>query len=399
MNQDKDVKKKKGSARLPSFFPISLLVLFLCLILRVLAGISFARELPATSEATVAGAGRIVKENIAHARNEAISQACRKAIEDCLIERLGYQGVANNFQRIDEEILSQTSEQIQDYEIISEFRTDKYVKVLMKVRINLAVLERRLERMGLYEAAAIQIAVVFLVSEKKEGLPPDYWWGDPSRQTSLTQTELSLSRVFEGRGFRVMGRSFFPPEESYDESMLSLALGDEQAVRWGRLLSAQVVVTGEANLYGASRASVFLKAIKVMNGAILAQGYREGTLDSKHEIGSAVEVAIDSWANDMLSFIVDAFRPAPKPINQIILLVKGLKSYRQLGDLKEFLTSDFPEVRSVLERTLKRDLVRLSAEVKGDSRELAEKVLNHRRRPFAFEINEIDDQGFTVMVR
>jgi len=364
--------------------------------------ISLAQEIKEAiiDERTVTGTGMIFKKNIARARNEAISQAFLNAVEEYLIQRLGSQGMANNFQRLDEEILSRAKDDIQDYQIITEFATDRYVRVLMKVRVNKAVLEQKLEKIGLLGIDDIQIDVLFLVSEKKEGVPTIYWWGDPSNQPSLTQTELTLSRIFEDRGFRVINRSFFPPEESYDESMINLQLTDEDAVKWGKLLSAQIVIAGEANLYEESRASVFLKAIKVSDETIIAQGYREGILDSDiRDDRSAIGLAINSWANDMVSFIIDTVKPAQKSVNQIIIKIKGLKSYKEFLYFKEFFMKNFPEIKSVLERSLTRDLVKLSVEVKGDSKGLAEKVLNHPKRPLSFEINELSDQGFTLDVR
>ncbi len=409
MNKIKDLKDKGGSDKLPCFFNntlpflhLCLFLLFLPLILNLLIKDSLAQEMKEAvpGERIVTGTGIIVEENVALARNEAISQAFSKALEGYLIQRLGSKGMANNFQRLDEEILSETKEEIQDYQVISEFMTDRYVRVLMKVRVNEAVLEQKLKNMGLRKTDTVQIDVLFLVSEKKKGSSPIYWWGDPSRQTSLTQTDLSLSRVFEDRGFRIINRSFFPPEESYDEGMLNAKLTVEEAVKWGKLLSAQIVIAGEANLYGASRASVFLRAMKVMDGAIIAQGYREGTANKKRrDKKSAIGSAINSWARDMVPHIVEGVKPGQKVVNRITIMVKGFKSYRALRDFKEFLKENFPEIKSVLERSLKSDLVKVSVKTSGTSKRLAKKVLKHPKRPFSFEISELSDQGFTLVIR
>ena len=161
-------------------------------------------------ERIVTGTGVIINENVALARNKAISQAFLKAVEEYVIQRLGTQDMANSFQRLDEEILSKTKEEIQDYQIISEFSTDRYVRILMKVRVNKAILERKLEKIELRDVDATQIDVLLLVSEKREGSSAIYWWGDPTNQTSLAQTELFLRQVFENKGFRVINRSFSP---------------------------------------------------------------------------------------------------------------------------------------------------------------------------------------------
>ena len=351
-------------------------------------------------ERIVTGTGRIINENIALARNNAIGQGFSKALEGYLIQRIGHHDMANNFQQLDEKILSKTKEKIQDYQIISEFHTNRYVKILMKVRINKAIFEKELEKMKLSEIDTMQTNVLLLVSEKRENLPAIYWWGDPANQTSLTQTELFLSQSLEKNGFRVINRTFFPSQESYDESMLHVTLSNEAAVKWGRLLSAQIVITGETNLYELSKASVFLKVIKVIDGTVVDQSRREEILKNIQENNhTAIELAINNWATNTISGIIEAIQSTQKAASQIFIKIKGLTKLRELFYLKTFLKKNFPEIQSVLEKSIKKDSVHVSIEVKGDPKELAKKVLNHPKRPFLFEINEVSDQGFTLAIR
>ena len=351
-------------------------------------------------ERIVTGTGRIINENIALARNNAIGQGFSKALEGYLIQRIGHHDMANNFQQLDEKILSKTKEKIQDYQIISEFHTNRYVKILMKVRINKAIFEKELEKMKLSEIDTMQTGVLLMISERRESLPAIYWWGDPANQTSLTQTELFLSQALEKNGFRVINRTFFPSQESYDESMLHVALSNEAAVKWGRLLSAQIVIAGEANLYDLSKASIFFKVIKVMDGTVIAQSHREEIRNSTPTNDQiAIELAITSWATDTISSIIEAVQPTQKAVSQIVIKIEGIKKLRDFLYLKTFLKNNFPEIQSVLEKSIKKDLVRVSVEAEGDSKELAKKVLNHPKRPFSFEINEVSDQGFTVAIR
>ena len=409
MSLIKNPKNTGGRDRLPCishtivpFLCLCLFLFFLSLAINVFIKDSLAQEIKDTliDERIVTGTGRIVNENIALARNNAISQAFSKALEGYLIQRIGPYDMANNFQRLDKEILSKTKEKIQDYQIISEFNTNRYVKILMKVRINKAIFEKELEKMKLSEIDTIQTGVLLLVSEKRENLPAIYWWGDPANQTSLTQTELFLSQALEKNGFRVISRPFFPPQESYDESMLHVTLSNEAAVKWGQLLSAQIVIAGEANLYETSKASVFFKAIKVMDGTVISQSYREGALNSNLTNNqTAIELAINNWANDAISYIIETAQPTQKAVNRIFIKIEGLKELREFLYFKAFLRTNFPEIQSVLEKSLKKDSVKVSVEVKGDSKGLAEKVLNHPKRPFSFEINELSDQGFTLVIK
>jgi hypothetical protein len=409
MDRKNELNGMWGSGKSPPFFyrRVGFARFCLCFLVFSLTSGSliedcFSQEITesVSEERIVTGTGVIIDQNVVDARDEALSQAFSRAIEEYLTQRLRFQKMVNNFQRLDEEILARAKEHIQDYQIMSEFKTDEYVKVLIKARINSAILEKKLKSMGMEETESFQIDVLFLVSEKKRGFPTTFWWIDPSAQASLTPTELFLSQVFEEKGFRVINRSFFPPEESYDEGMLEMNLSDEDAVKWGRLLSAQVVVTGEANIDEGSRASVFLKAIRVMDGATIAQGYREGiTSDKLSDDKNPVELAIQNWADDMIAYISDSLEPSEKAMAQLIITLKGLKGYNELQDVKEFLTENFPEIKSVLERRLQRELIKVSVETEGDSYTLAKRMLRHPKVPFLFEISEVNEQGFTVVRR
>jgi hypothetical protein len=411
MRKDKDLREKGMRDR--GFFTFChdisrvfrwtlFLLVFVLLGAHSLSQQCYAQKTEATNdnEKVFIGTGKVVEENIADARNEAISEAFVKAIEEYLIRRIGPQDMANNFQRLDDEILSRSKEVVQDYQIISEFRTERYVRVLVKARVNEAVLEQKLKTMGLLEIDAVQTAVLFVVSQKKEGFITTYWWGDPTRPAPITETELSLSRLFEERGFRVINRSFLPPEESYDEGMLRLGLSNEHVAEWGRLFSAQIVIAGEANLYGQSRATVFLRAVKLPEGTVVAQGYREGvSAGTGAGEESAIGLAVTSWANDMIPHIMAGLEPGQRIVSDMIIKVNGLNSYGDFLIFKDFLKSNFPKITSVLERRLARNSVTLGLKIQGGSKDLAEKVLNHPNRPFPFEIYELSDQGFTVYVR
>lgn len=402
MKKDKDLREKGKGFGLRVCEWTFLLLIVVLFAAHFLGHQCHAQKTEGTTndEKVFIGTGRVVDENIADARNEAISEGFVKAIEDYLIRRIGPQDMANNFQRLDEEILSRSKEAVQDYQIISEFRTERYVRVLMKARVNEVVLEQKLQTMGLLEIDTVQTAVLFLVSQKKEGFATTYWWGDPTRPAPITETELALSRVFEERGFRVINRAFLPPEESCDEGMLRLGLSEEDIAEWGKLFSAHIVIAGEANLYGQSRATVFLRAIKLPEGVVVAQGYREGVSEGTAEgEESAIGLAVASWANDMIPHIIAGLEPGHRIVGEMIITVNGLDSYGNFLVFKDFLKSNFPQITSVLERRLTKNSVTLGLKMEGRSKDLAEKVLNHPNAPFPFEIYELSDQGFTVYVR
>jgi len=392
------------------YFYSSLLAIFFFFSFTIPLLFSFIPTLAASSieeleeikpdEGIVIGTGIIVGENISEARNSAINSGFLKGVENYLIGKLGLHSVADNLQMLDEEILSRAKDGIQDYQIVSEFQTDRYVKVLMKIRVNRALLDKGLESLGFLESDNPKANVLFMVSEKQSDLPPVYWWHEPFSQISLTQTEVSLIRLFEDKGFRVINKSFYAPGEDYDDSMLRMHLSNEDAVKWGKIFSADMVIAGDANLYGDSWASIFLKALRVNDGLVLAQGYREAVLGDNHEDErTAVGLAIDSWARDMISYVLNGIEPAKGSINTIEIVLEGLTDYRGFIDFKHFLSTNFPEIRFLLEKRLKKESITLSLNLSTNSNTLAKKIQNLPDKPFSCEIDNLNEQGFTLTIK
>ncbi len=350
-------------------------------------------------EYVVTGTGSITRENIADARDKAISRAFSAAVEKYLVQRLRPRVLSENFQRLDEEIISGAKDEIRDYRIITEYKTDEYIRMLLSARVNKEVLERNLKNMGIIEGEAVHIVALVMVSEMKPGLPETCWWNEEHKQRSLTITEISLSRVLEEKGIRALNRPIFIPREKFEKDMRDLNLTDEEAVKWGNSLSADIVITGEAYIHSALKASAFLKVIRVSDGKDIAGGFREESIKKPSDNEStAIELAVNKWAEEAVPSIMESFKPSKEKIGHIIITVKGLRSFREFLDFKRFLSEDFQEVKSVIERSLKGNTVKFSTELEGDSKKLVEKLRHHDRKPFPFDIIDVEEKGFTLVV-
>jgi len=111
------------------------------------------------------GSSKILEENMAKAREEALREAMFKGIENYLISRLGKQRISNNFILLVQEIIPRASEYIQNYHILSQERVDDNYKVFLSIRINEALLEKKLNEFDILALEGTQIKILFLVSE------------------------------------------------------------------------------------------------------------------------------------------------------------------------------------------------------------------------------------------
>ena len=151
------------------------------------------------NEILAIGTATVKDGNLAKAKGSAISDALTKGVENYLLHRLGSEGVVNNFQRIIQDILPKAKAKVENYNILSEDQTGEEYKVLIKLRVNEKVIDKKLREAGVVVTEGPPIKVLFLVSEWKGGTVY-YWWRDPETYSSMSGTELVLHNVFQERG-------------------------------------------------------------------------------------------------------------------------------------------------------------------------------------------------------
>ena len=90
--------------------------------------------------------------NEAAAREEAISRALTKGVENYLVSRLGEETIAENFSRVMNETLPGAREGVGNFNILAEELGNDEYRVFVKMKINEKVLEKRLRKAGILTA-------------------------------------------------------------------------------------------------------------------------------------------------------------------------------------------------------------------------------------------------------
>jgi hypothetical protein len=161
----------------------------LCIFLSTFPHSPAASERPERAELFAIGTSDIVKGNLAQAKEKAISDALKKGMEDYLVERLGSEGMVNNFQRLVQDIIPEAGEGIENFHILAEDQAKDTYKILVRLRINKKVIDEKLLRAGLVIIEGPPIKVLFMVSETLDG-HVRYWWKDPEVPADMSATEL-----------------------------------------------------------------------------------------------------------------------------------------------------------------------------------------------------------------
>ena len=86
----------------------------------------------------VIGTSQIVKGNLAEARKAAISEALVRGVEAFLTERLGSEGMVNNFTTLINDLIPAAGEQVENFHILAEEMTGENFKILVHLNKHLA---------------------------------------------------------------------------------------------------------------------------------------------------------------------------------------------------------------------------------------------------------------------
>ncbi len=352
---------------------------------------------------TVIGNGDIINQNKAAARSDAVSDALIKGMEKYLEQTLGRQGMFTNFQTIIDDILPNYSEYIENFNILAETGYRNQHKVLVSVKINEKLIENKLKNLGIIIAEGVPVRLLFLVSQ--QFLPdekPVYWWSNPFDNSRMYETELTLHRLYQERGFRPVNRLSSISEE-YDEGMTRMLLTKEDILKWGLLYSADAIIYGRVEALDDGSLQVELDIITAENGDSIGR-YSETTtfadvplndedlFDSHQKQVKELEDILFKAVNEMSVDIISAFREDESTRNSLIIEFTGLESFRDLTTFNDFLVNDIRGVRSLLQTRIKDSTLTLSADFNGTPDIFVSRLRESLDLPFP-AIIDIDETG------
>ena len=351
-------------------------------------------ENPAKNEIFAVGTGSIVGGNLASAKESAISAALTKGVESYLMRRLGSRGVINNFKQLVQEIIPQAREEVENFHILTEDRTSDKYRVLVRLGINEKVMDEKLREAGISLAEGPSLKVLFLVSEKRQGIV-SYWWKDPELHLSLSPTELVLNNVFQKRGFRPINRTFNTSENIQSVDLSSPELGDADALMMGRLFSADVVISGQAQIVDEKEVSITLKALDVDHGIHICQGVEVERIDEGPEgderVISALDKAVNYLAARLIPAIIRVAASDEKKVRHLEITLKGLDTYKHFRVFKDFLSKEVKGVINVRQTRVRKNSMSIDVEFQGDGNKFLDRVLNNENLPFPVDVYRTEE--------
>ena len=354
------------------------------------------------------GVGIVVDNNTALARDDAIRDALRKAVEQAVGTLVSSETMVENFQVLSDNIYTKTRGYIKNYKVLSESKADNLYQVVVRATVAMGSLKDDLDAIGLLHKKVEKPRVLFMIAEQNIGQKYYIfwwsWWGGGKSEFvgesyDLSVTETTLKDIFLEKGFNVVDIIGSQERIEISNAFRVADLTDDGARSIARKLNADIVIRGKAfakegprtpgSSVGSYLADVTAHAIRVDDGRVLASGRGHGVARHVSEVTGGTK-ALERAAKDLGEKMVEKILAKWSSGTDIIkITIRGITSYKTLSRFKNILKTRIRGVEEVYQRKFEGGEAVLDVEASVTAQRLADDIARIEEIP-------LDVTGTTV---
>ncbi|MCF8035928.1 MAG: hypothetical protein K9K62_03535 [Desulfobacteraceae bacterium] len=378
-----------------------------------LAGLITGGPAAAESQTIVAFGGSRIYNDVASAKNAAVSRGLLSAVQTAAAQLISHRELTENFGTIAGMLSSRQDAFIQDYRILKEFRSEKHYQVLVQATVSKQKIKQAFSQEGIQTESDQMPAVLLMVAEKNtDDLGFDYWWrqgyGDFSQPASVSP----IKRVFTRKGFTLVqpdsgGGS---PGDLFSGIDPGARPSDHEASLLANRLNADIVIVGTAvaeatsNRMGENtrtfKADVELRVIDAGTGKALTTVQKRALTtgeDPDKESKDALADAAYQAGKHLADRVAPLWRNAEQAGDQFMIRVQGDSVLLYLEDLRSALREQ-SGISGIQTSEMTGNSATLTVDFKGTARELANHLLVQSFDRFGINIREISEDGMSVQL-
>ncbi len=350
----------------------------------------------AQTQTVVAEGMASAQGNPAIARDNAVQDALRKAVEQAVGTMIASETLIENFQVVRDSIYNKSSGYIKEYKIVKETPGKDLYAVTISAVVGVGELKNDLGALGLLIARAGKPRTLFMIAEQNVGQEILlYWWGGWGRggaafagqSVEMAVSETVLKEEFLNRGFNVIDISAVTGKFEISNAYRIADLTDTGAREIGRKMGAEIIVKGKAlakegprtagSAVGSYLADITLSAVRVDNGQVLAsvRGNAAARHVAQHVGGNqAIENAARQVADKLVEQITAKWTAEMSGGQLIQLTIRGLSGMKDLVKIKEFLKTKVRGVQNVIQRSFERGEAVLEVDAKSSAQQIGDEL-------------------------
>ncbi len=339
------------------------------------------------------------------ARDEAIADALRKAVEQAVGTMISSETVVKNFQLLSDKIYNRTQGYVRNYTIIKEWKEDNIYNVKVSAEVTTAELKDDLFALKLLQERKNKPRVMIMIEEHNIG-QVNQWLNS----INMSASETAITAKFQEKGFKIIDRRQAQKVAQANQVKLAVQGDASAAAAIAAQTRAEVIIVGKAisedagSIAGSAMKSiqgnVTLSAIKVDNAEVIATASAHsasphisamsgGTAAIKKASGKAAEQLITSIINKWQDELYNA---------ATVQIMISKTDFGSLNKFKRVLKTGIRGIKSVNQRSLVNDVALLDVDVQGNAQYLANKITATSFPGFRFSVTSISQNRLDLQM-
>lgn len=354
---------------------------------------------------TADGMAAVIGGNTVIARDKAIDDALRKAVEQAVGTVISSDTMTENYKVIHDKIIAQTAGYIERYTVVSEGSQGDVYRVTIQAEVGKANLMDDLRALGLLHALKEKPKVMVIIDEKVGGMYGTTGW------EGVGQAESTIMEKFIAAGFNVVDPATVKANITRDKALRMLEGDAAASAAEGLKYGAQIVITGKAfaknaggTLYGTKmqslQATLQARVVRTDTAKVISSRSATGAqvhIDELQGGALAIKEAGEKLADDLMQDIIKQWSGEVYGRSQeITVMISGLTSYNHLAAIKKFLEKETQGVKAVHQRSFTGGVAELSLDYGGKSGNIADELANRRFPGFRLEPTNVTPNRIDV---
>lgn len=352
---------------------------------------------------TVEGIGAIVKGDLAIAKDNAVNDALRKAVEQAVGTLVQAQTLVDKYQLISDEIYTKSQGYIKKYTIISEKPdlNQGILKVTIQADVSIGDIKNDLNAIGLLLERKNKPRMMVIIDEKIGSAESGY-------SPNLSESETVIIQKFTEKGFNFVDQATVKKNIKRNMALQAIAGDDSAAAAIGLEYGAEAVIIGNAIAKLAGKgiagtemksihASVTARAVKADTGEILATASEKGAtahLDETAGGALAIIKASEKIASNLIDQIITKWSGEVGGQTTVQLVITGI-DFVGLNKFKTIIQSQVRGVLKLNQRSFTAGVAVIDIETRTNAQSMAEELAMKNFETFKVEIiglsaNKID---------
>jgi len=332
------------------------------------------------------------------ARDAAIEDAQKRAVEQAIGILIDSQTQVENYQLISDKILSQTKGYIKRYNVSGESEDSGLLRVRINAEVALGQLTDDLSGIGILLGQMHKPRTIVLISEQNIGREwYAWWWGYQGEQTDLGVVENTFIDVFTQKGFEFIDHATAMKEFTVTNAYKVQDLTATQAKTLGGQVDAEVVITGKAlaKLYGdigggmkSVQADLSAKAVRTDTGQVIAAvtAHAAAVHITPETAGiEALRKVASTAADQMMEKILAVYSKEAGSTRSVNITISGLNK-TQFVKFKDVLRNQVRGIKDLHERSFNGTIAKISVDSKNGAQTLSDELVQKDFGTFAVEV-------------